>query len=147
MIKYHHMISFIRFNFSKKGILWTKIVSEFSPYVVEYFSKKYPLFIIMIEHEKKTYVKKFNQTIKIYEQSVEQVLKKYELKMENIDYLCDLDKDAKELWNTFYDSQNIKERKNHRLFHHFIPKKLKNSGFLDKEFASLESSQKLTKFL
>ena len=98
----------------------------------------------MVEHEGKTFVKK-NRFFKIYDEPVNVVLKKYESKLKR-DVLKDFAGDVGDLWSSFYDSQYIKKRKNHRQFHHFIPKYLKNIKGLKKEFSSLNPCKKITDF-
>lgn len=137
----HHMIAYTRFEYSKKGILYAKIPDEFSPSIITHFSAKFPLFYIMLEYKGKTYVQKNNENLKIFNDKIEKVLKNYESFLPDS---FDFSKDSINDWDIFYDSQYIKQRKNTKLFHHFIPKKLKHLGILTKEFSSIDGNKKLT---
>ena len=141
MIMYHHMLAYARFKYSNKGIIYSKIPSEFSPGIINHFSKKFPLFYVMIEHNEKTFVLKKGEKLKIFNKKINEVLKDYEsfLPEKFEDLSC-----SDELWSSFYESQYIKPRKNIRLFHHFIPKKLEKLGVLKKEFETAKGNKKIT---
>lgn len=100
----------------------------------------------MIQHKNKTYVKKGKGTTKVHSKNVEELIKLYEQNLPNHKLLNNLSINSQELWNTFYNTQYIKQRKNHRLFHKFIPKYLKNCKGLQKEFSALNPCKKLTDF-
>lgn len=147
MVQYKHMLAHTRFNISNKGVLWTELDEGFNPCIIHFFVNRYPLFFIMLGCGSKTYVRKKGSPLKVYNKSVNEVLKEYEAVLEDFELLKDLDGSVEELWNVFYDSQYIKQRKNHRLFHHWIPKYLKNVKGLRKEFDSLRSCERITNFI
>ena len=139
-------VQFTRFNISVKGVLWSVMDDCLSPRSIFFFAKRFPLFYIMLEHKGRTYVLKNGLRLKVYDEPVDVVLKMYEEKLPDISLLEGLCGDGQELWETFYDSQYIKSRKNHKLFHHWIPKKLKGIKGLKKEFESLNPCKKLTDY-
>lgn len=139
-------IAYTRFNISKKGILWAVMDEELTPSAIHFFANRFPLFLIMIEKDGITYVKKSEGRTMIYDERIQNVLKRYESRMKDNPLLKDLLENTESLWEDFYDSQYIKERKNHKLFHHFIPKYLKNIKALKKEFESLNPSKKITDY-
>ena len=147
MVLYHHMIAYTRFKLSTKGILWTKLDSNFSPAIINFFTDKYPLFYIMLEKDGRTFVKQKNKNLIIINKKIKQVVKDYEKILPELEFLKGLEGEGQEIWNNFYDSQYIKQRKNHKLFHHFIPKYLKNVKGLNKEFNSLLENTKITSFI
>jgi hypothetical protein len=138
------MIAYTRLEYSSKEILYAKLPDEFNPLIINHFSNKFPLFYIMLEHKNKTYVLKNNENLKVYSEKVENILKKYNSFLPDS---FELSEDSKEVWSTFYDSQYIKQRRNVKLFHHFIPKKLKNLGILNKEFESIKKNKKLNELI
>ena len=134
------MLAYTRFEYSNKGIIYAKIPDEFSPKIINHFSKKFPIFYVMIEHKGKTFVLKLGEGLKIFDDKLEVVLKIYNQRLpELFDLSCNID----ELWSNFYDSQYIKQRKNTKLFHHFIPKKLEKLNVLVKEFESVNENKRL----
>ena len=140
------MIAYTRFKVSNKGILWAKLDEGFSPTIINFFSQRYPLFYIMVESKGVTYIKKDGRLVAI-KKTVDEVVNDYEKVLPEMKFLKGLDISSEELWNTFYDTQYIKERKNHKLFYHFIPKYLKNASGLKKEFDSLLENNKITSFI
>jgi len=141
---YHHMIAYTRFNYSNKGILYAKIPDEFTPSIINHFSAKFPLFYIMLEHKGKTHVLKFGEEKKVFYKKIEKVLKDYELSLpDSFEFSTNSEKE----WSLFYDSQYIRQRKNTKLFHHFIPKKLEKLGILGKEFERAKGNKKITDLL
>lgn len=141
---YHHMIAYTRLEYSNKGILYASIPDEFNTLIINHFSSKFPLFYIMIEHKGKTYVLKHDEQLKVHNEKLGIVLKKYESFLPDS---FDFSLDSKSAWSAFYDSQYIKQRRNVKLFNHFIPKKLKQLGILSKEFESINTSKKLNSFI
>lgn len=140
MIKYHQMIAYIRLNYNEKGILYSKLPDEFNPFIIYHFSQKFPLFCIMLEHKGKTYIMKHSDRLKIIDKSIENAIDEYESSLKNA---FDFSGDFEKIWGNFYDSQYIKERKNKKLFHKFIPKRLQKLGILQKEFDGLNKNKKL----
>lgn len=146
MRSYFQSIAYTRFNISGKGVLWTKIEDGFTPEIIYFFCSRFPQFYILIEHCGKTYVKKEGESLKVSRETAEEALKRYEKALPDNDALKELAKEGQDLWSTFYDSQYIKERKNTRLFHRYIPKYLKDVKTLNKEFSALNPCRKLTDF-
>ncbi|MFA5303364.1 MAG: DUF4130 domain-containing protein [Candidatus Nanoarchaeia archaeon] len=138
------MIAYTRLEYSNKGILYAKIPNEFNPMIITHFSSKFPLFYIMLEHKGKTYVLKHDKQLKVHNEKLGIVLKNYEF---NLPDSFDFSLDSKTAWSIFYDSQYIKQRRNVKLFHHFIPKKLKQLGVLSKEFESINNNKKLNELI
>lgn len=147
MVQYKHMLAHTRFKVSKKGILWTVLDEGFNPNIINFFAKRYPLFHIMLEFNGKTFVKKKNTPLITYNKKVKEVVEIYEKRLKDISFLEGLEDDAFKLWSEFYDSQYIKQRKNHKLFHQWVPKYLKKVKGLQKEFDSVRGCMKITKFI
>jgi hypothetical protein len=141
------MIAYTRFNISSKGILWVELDEGFSPSIINFFVNRYPLFYIMLGCRGKTFVKKKGKHLAVFNKPVKEVVKLYETELKEVPLLKDLTGDCEKLWSEFYDSQYIKQRKNHRLFHHWIPKSLKKVKGLKKEFNALRSCERITKFI
>lgn len=141
------MIAYVRFKVSSKGILWTRLEEGFTPSILNFFVERYPLLYIMLEYKSTTYVKKKGSNLARLNKPVEKVVEDYEKVLDEKPYLEGLNVNSDDLWGEFYDSQYIKQRKNHKLFHHYIPKYLKNIKGLKKEFDSLNESDKITSFI
>ncbi len=141
------MIAYTRFNVSSKGILWTVLDEDFTPAIMNFFTNRYPLMYVMLEYKNKTFVKKKEGNLVCIDKPIIDVVKDFEAVLSEKPYLEGLTTDSTDLWSKFYDSQYIKQRKNHKLFHHFIPKYLRGVKGLRKEFESLNPTCKITSFI
>jgi len=123
----HFAECFTRFNYSKHGILHTKIKLEHNiiDYILRFFHNRFPLFIIAIETNKKTHVIDKNRIIKIYNQDIRTTIAKLESSLPVDPFFKNLEIEE-DLWNTYYDSQYIPQRRNLKLMDKMMPKKYRN---------------------
>ena len=123
----HFAECFTRFNYSKHGILHTKIKLEHNiiDYILRFFHNRFPLFMIAIEANKKTHTIDKNRIIKVYNLDINKTLAKLESSLPVDPFFQDLEID-KDLWNTYYDSQYISQRRNIKLMNKMMPKKYRN---------------------
>lgn len=116
--------SFLRFETSKHGILYTKIKSEhkLADIILEFFHLRFPLFHIVIEHGKHTYVIDRNGDITKHNTNLLQTVSNLEKELPVDPLLNDIDSNE-EYFQNYYQSQNIKERYNPKLMKQLMPKK------------------------
>lgn len=145
--------SFLRFDISKHGILYTKIESEH--YIVdnllEFFHQRFPIFHIAIEDKQKTYVITPKNEIKQYPLAIKEtiaILEK-ELPIQNLtNDITDNETSFDEtLWEKYYDSQYISERKNLKLMQSLMPKKYRFGKESSAESIIAKRCKKITEFI
>lgn len=133
LIEIHRSRMFTRLEISKKGILYTYIEPEHHvcDFTCNFFLDRFPLFTIIVGSQYGTFVgKKENnkKIIKKYDKSMKSMLDKLEKDNHNDNILTDISENSTDdLWETFYEAHNIKERKNIRYFKQNVPlKSIKN---------------------
>jgi len=121
---YCKTISFLRLKTSKKGILYGEINPEhrIEDLVTRHFMKRFPTYMILIGSSRGTFLAVRNSYRGHVDQPLKQFLHQLESYLSDDHILADLDFDES-WWETYYDSQEIPERENKRLFLQFMPKK------------------------
>jgi len=145
----HRTEMFTRLNINEKGILFARIDPEHhvEDIVVDFFTERFPMFIVVLESRRGCFVKKKGQQLTIVKNRMENVIRKLESDLEGNDILCDLlDFDDKMIWNVFYNSANIPARKNSRYFLHNVPKKFHDLPGLEEERRAFDGNQSLLAF-
>jgi probable DNA metabolism protein len=144
--------SFLRFEISQYGILYTKIESEHNivDTLLHFFHNRFPIFHIAIEDKNKTHIISPNKQIKIYNKNLKDTIEllKKELPIQKITMeLTNKESELDEsLWETYYDSQFIKERKNHKLMNSLMPKKYRFNKELSSESIISKRCKRLDEF-
>ncbi|MBY9007651.1 MAG: DUF4130 domain-containing protein [Candidatus Lokiarchaeota archaeon] len=117
---------FTRTEINNKSVLFGVVLLKHKvmDLVLDYFHKRWPQCIICLynEHTQLTGIineKGITQEIK---QSLKEVVKKISRKRQISPYFEDIQFSNDEIFETLYQSQNIKERKNTRYFNSMIPK-------------------------
>ena len=146
---YQRAREFARLKISKFGIVYGKIEPEHyvEDLVARWFLSRFPLFTIMIESPRGTFVVSKNSSLTVYKEKIEQLLPEFEKNQPENEILADLeDFNDDEFWERYYDSQLIKERKNRRYFLHSIPKKFHNWESLGLERRKFGKNKALSEF-
>ncbi|MFA6089415.1 MAG: DUF4130 domain-containing protein [Candidatus Woesearchaeota archaeon] len=121
--------SFLRFDISLHGILYTSIDSEH--HIVDdllyFFHERFPIFHIAIFDKKKTYVISSEGLVSVYDLSLKDVVLLFEKKLPVLEIMKDFSYDE-DLWEKYYDSQFILERKNLRLMKSMMPLKYRSKN-------------------
>jgi probable DNA metabolism protein len=131
----HRLKGFIRFESSKKGILYSKIETkhDIEKIIINFFMKRFPLMTIIISSNKGCFIARKNK-IKFSNIELFKLIKELEKtiidKERNFNFY---DFDNKLIWEKYYKSQFIKERENKKLFIKNIPKKYLKNEFLAEE--------------
>ena len=146
---YQRCRAFLRLKISKKGIVYGKIEPEHfvEDLVAKWFLSRFPMFIIMIQSPRGTFVISNNKELKKYDENIEELLPRFEAKIEDNKLLNDLtDFNDDSYWEKYYDSQFIKTQKNKKYFLHNIPKKFHNWDSLRLEKNRFDKNKKLDEF-
>jgi len=146
---YQRSRAFSRLKISRHGIVYGKIEPEHyvEDLVAEWFLSRFPLFTVMIESKRGTFVISGEHPLKRYVKGIEELLPEFEAKRgvnELLDGLMDFNEDA--FWEKYYDSQFIETRKNKRYFLHNMPKKFHNWGSLQTEKRRFDKNKQISDF-
>lgn len=127
---------FLRFEISSHGIMYAKAKIEHNvvAFILRHFHQRYPTFHVAIEDKGNTYVIDTNGVIKRYALDVEETVKVLELKLPCDDLLKDLDF-SEELWEPYYDTQYISERRNIKLMKKNMPLKYRMENAVETRMA------------
>ncbi len=147
---YQRSRAFSRLKISKHGIVYGRIDPEHyvEDMVAEWFLSRFPLFTVMIESRRGTFVISGKHPLKKYVDSIEKLLPEFEAKMpinSLLEGLMDFNEDS--FWETYYDSQFIETRKNKRYFLHNIPKKFHNWESLRTEKRRFDKNTQILDFI
>ncbi len=123
----HLKKSFIRFSLSRHGILYTRTHLEHNvvEQLLEHFNARYPLFHIAIEYDKKTYVISPEGKISVHGLRVEEAVRMLEAELMLDPILTEIEFDDG-LWEEYYDSQYIRQRRNTGLMKKMMPLKYRS---------------------
>ena len=146
---YQRARAFARLKISKCGIVHSKIDPEHyvEDIVARWFLSRFPIFTIMIESKRGTFVISKDSGLTIYKEKIQDLLPEFEKTLPENKILADLeDFNDDEFWEKYYGSQFIRERKNRRYFLHNIPKKFHNWESLALEKKSFEKNKCLNEF-
>jgi probable DNA metabolism protein len=146
---YQRSRAFIRLNISKKGIVYGKITPEhfIEDLLARWFLSRFPLFTVILESKRGTFIISKDKSLKKCRESLDSLLKEYDSLPDN-PLLKDLsDFDAGSFWDSYYQSQYIKERKNPKYFLKNIPKKYLKDPNLNLEMKKFNKNSCLNEFL
>jgi len=122
----HLKKSFTRLSISEYGILYTSLefTHRIEHILLRSFTSRFPTFTIIIESKGKRacYIGKKGKETEEVKAPLRQVLKNLESRLEKDSFLQGLWK-GEELWENYYSSQYIKERRNLKLLKKNMPKK------------------------
>ncbi|MBT3406861.1 DUF4130 domain-containing protein [Candidatus Woesearchaeota archaeon] len=147
VLKYFHLKRcFMRLEFSKHGILYCKTELEHKvvDMLLSFFHKRFPIFHIAIQYKDKTYVINTKGQMQIVKANMNDTIKQLERKLPLNDLLSDLDMEES-LWEDYYNSQYIKERRNVKLMNQMMPLKYRDQDHI--ESTVVKRCQKLTDFM
>ncbi|MCK5283240.1 MAG: DUF4130 domain-containing protein [Nanoarchaeota archaeon] len=146
---YQRSRAFIRLKISKHSIVYGKVQPEHyvEDLIANWFLSRFPMFTIMIESSRGTFVISKDEKLAIYKDKIDELLPKFEKLLPENDLLKGLeDFNDDEYWEKYYDSQFIKERKNKRYFLKNIPKKFHDWQGLKLEKNRFEKNRNLSDF-
>jgi len=146
---YQRSRAFSRLKISKHSIVYCRIEPEHyvEDLVAKWFLSRFPMFTVMIESSRGTFVVSKDKELKIYEESIDELLPRFEKELPKNEILCELGEFNEDVfWERYYDSQFIKERKNRRYFLKNIPKKFLRWGSLGLEKDRFEKNKRLSEF-
>ncbi len=146
----HRLNGFTRLDVSKHGILHAEVKAEHEveDMVVKHFVRRFPNFLIVIASEKGCFIgHKDMKDIIVVKRPLKQVIKDMEDILPINHTLKEFEEFDANLWETFYDSQYLTERKNLGLFLKHIPKKFHDMNGLSVESYKFTGSRKLAEFV
>ena len=146
---YQRARAFSRLEINKHGIVYGKIEPEHfvEDLVARWFLERFPIFTIMIESSRGTFVISKDSPLKTYKESIKTLLPSFERNLPENPLLKDLeDFNDESYWEKYYNSQFIKSRKNKRYFLHNIPKKFHNWESLKHEKKRFCGNRELSEF-
>jgi len=122
----HLKKAFTRLSISEHGILYASLdfTHRIEQILLSSFTSRFPTFIVVIESKKKgtCYIGKKGKEAEKAKSPLSQVLKKLESQREKDSFLEGLCNEE-ELWEKYYGSQYIRERRNLKLLKKNMPKK------------------------
>lgn len=126
----HLKKGFMRFKISKHGILYTKteLAHNVVWFLLRFFKERNPMFVIVIEVNNFTYVN--DGKILKYRDNVDHVVKSLENVLPLNELLLDIDNDDT-IYREFFNSQNIKQRKNIKLMKKMMPLKYRDQNNIE----------------
>lgn len=109
----HLMKSFLRFELTH-DLLWTKTELEHTiiDLLLKYFKERFPSYTIAIQDKTVTYI--YDKDIKEYDEELETLFPILDVTRKKF---------TAQLWESYYESQNISERRNIKLMKKMMPKK------------------------
>jgi probable DNA metabolism protein len=141
--------AFARLKISKHGIVYGKVEPEHyvEDMVAKFFAKRFPMFLIMIESSRGTFVIGKDKRLRVYSKKMGELLSRFEKELPEQEILSGLeDFDADAYWERYYASQLISHRKNKKYFHRGMPKKYLRWESLGIEKASVDGNRRLGEF-
>jgi len=122
---YHKTVSFVRLEANKKGVLYAEINPDhkIEDLVTRHFMRRFPTYIIIIGSPRGTYLAVKNRYMGKTNLPMKQFMQRLEARLPDDKTLSDLGPFDEKTWEVYYDSQEIHERENRRLFQQFMPKK------------------------
>jgi probable DNA metabolism protein len=134
--------SFTRFKRTQKGILYSEVEHKHNviDLALYFFHSRFPMFHILLGDKVNSWHIKPNGKLNKINLPTIKALDNLELSVEKPSNLPELfletttNKESDELWETFYSSQYIEERRNTKQFNKFLPKKRRDS--FEKFFAT-----------
>lgn len=142
----HLKKGFLRFELSKSGIIYTKtnIEHNIEYDLMHFFHNRFPFFYIIIESNNKSYTADKTGVVKVTKETCKEVVNRLESTLPEHELLSELEFEE-EIWETYYDSQFIKERRNMKLMQKMMPLKHRDSGMIETNIS--KRSKKLTDFM
>ncbi|MBW3003275.1 DUF4130 domain-containing protein [Candidatus Woesearchaeota archaeon] len=117
--------AFARLEISKHGIIYGKVQPEHrvEDLVAEWFVSRFPLFIIVLQSRRGTFIMSKDSELKIVKEDIKTIVNDLEQTLPENPLLSSLIEFDEQSWENLYDSNFIKQRKNTKLFLKNIPKK------------------------
>ena len=146
---YQRSRAFSRLKISKNSIVYGKIEPEHfvEDLVARWFLSRFPMFTIMVESSRGTFVVSKEEGLTIYKESIDRLLPEFEKILPENDILSDLGSFKEDdFWENYYSSQFINERKNRRYFLHNIPRKFHSWEGLSLEKRRFDKNRMLSEF-
>ncbi len=146
----HRLRSFLRLKVSKHGILYAGIKTDhdIEDIIVAHFVRRFPGFVIVIESQKGSFIgSRQLKEVLFVATNLDDILKKLEETLPVVESLEEFEVFDERMWETFYKSQNMKERKNMRLFLRNIPKRFHDQEGLATESYIIKHSKRITDFI
>ena len=128
----HLKKGFMRFRMSGHGILHakTRLEHDVADLLLAHFHRRYPLFHIAVEDAGRTHVIDPAGRVISYDTGVDDIVRQLEARLPANPLLEGLDFDDR-LWENYYDSQYIRERRNIKLMRRMMPLKHRDKDALE----------------
>ena len=146
---FHRMRMFTRLEVTEQGVLFARIEPEHfvEDMVVNFFARRFPLFVIVIASRRGIFIEKKNHELIIRKKPLNIVLKELKDYFPGNELLTGLQEFDNKLWETFYDSQIIQEKQNQRYFYKNIPRKFLKAESLRYELFRVRRSKSLKEYM
>lgn len=145
----HRLKGFLRFNLSNHGILYTETTPthEIEEILIEFFTNRYPKLVIIIQSKRGTFVGTREEGYIITSQEIEELLPILESELPINPLLKDIDNFDENIWNKYYESQYIDERRNLKLFFKTLPRRFQSGHGLEEERSFYLNTRSLEEYI
>ena len=146
---YQRSRAFSRLEINKHSMIHCFIEPEHyvEDLVAKWFLSRFPIFTVIVGSQRGTFVISKRKQLEVYDKSIEDLIPKFEKKLPKNEILTELGNFNEDVvWEQYYNSQMIKERKNKRYFLHNMPKKFLRWKSLGIENGIIDKNMKLNKW-
>ena len=128
----HLKKSFLRLNVSEHGILYARVELEhdIGDLLLRHFHQRFPTFHIAIEHDRRVDVIDTTGRITHHKMSLQETLNLLESTLPPNPALSGLHY-TEDLWSEYFESQNIRERRNPQLQRRMMPQKYRDPDAIE----------------
>ena len=129
---FHKKTGFLRFKVSSRRIMYAKTTLEHdvSDLLLFHFHRRFPCFHIAIENDSRTHLIDPKGCVRGYEKNVEEVVALLETTLPEDELLKGMQMEPS-LWEEYYDSQCIPERRNISLMNKLMPLKHRDENAIE----------------
>lgn len=146
---YQRSRAFSRLKINEHSIVYGEIEPEHyvEDLVAEWFLSRFPLFTVIIGSKRGTFVVSKDKDLEKFDKGIDELLPKFEKRLPKNEILAELGSFKEDdFWESYYDSQFIKERKNTKYFLKNMPKKFHEWGSLELERKKFRKDKLLTTY-
>lgn len=147
--EYDRLRSFLRFEISPHGIFYARIKAQhdIEDMVVSHFMQRFPGMLIVISSEKGCFIGSGERpAIICVKSALSELIPLLEESLPRLGWLEKLKDFNESMYEAFYMSQNIEERRNRKLFLRNMPKRFHSLGGLKLESYAIRKTKKLSDF-
>lgn len=144
----HRVKMYTRLQVSKKGILFATIDPEHEVEfdALDFFIHRFPTYMIMLESKRGLFYGSSSRPKTFTKNSIKELLPVFETYHEKDDILEELEDFSDDLWQKFYSGQNVRTRRNTKLFYKNMPKKSQKAYDMDIENSTWNNNKTLKEF-